>query len=55
MELSEDDDFQAWCSDCELVRQREGRWNDISEAFAEIKLVCEKCYFEMKEFNLGHK
>jgi len=52
MELSEDDDFQAWCDECEAVRQKEGEWNDISMAFAEIKLVCEKCYFEMKAFNL---
>lgn len=54
MELSEDDDFQAWCNECEKIRQKEGEWNDKSMAFAEIKIVCEKCYFEMKEFNLGH-
>lgn len=53
MELSEDDDLQAWCNECEAVRQREGEWNDKSEAFAKIKLVCEKCYFAMKELNLG--
>ena len=28
MELSEDDDFQAWCNECEIVRQKEGEWND---------------------------
>jgi hypothetical protein len=55
MELSEEDDFQAWCSECELVRQKEGEWNENSEAFASIKVVCEKCYFEMKELNLGHR
>lgn len=55
MELSEDDDFQAWCDDCEAVRQKEGEWNDRSMAFPEIKVVCEKCYFEMKELNLGHR
>ena len=55
MELLEDDDFQAWCSECEIVRQKEGEWNEKSEAFASIKLVCEKCYFEMKELNLGHR
>ncbi len=52
MKLSEDDDFQAWCTECEAVRQQEGEWNERSEAFAEIKLVCEKCYFAMKELNL---
>ena len=55
MELSEDDDFQAWCNECETMRQKEGEWNDNSMAFANIKVVCEKCYFEMKEVNLGHK
>jgi len=51
MELLEDDDFQAWCNECEAIRLQEGEWNDKSMAFAGIKLVCEKCYFEMKELN----
>jgi len=55
MELLEDDDLQAWCNECEIVRQQEGEWNERSMAFADIKLVCEKCYFEMKELNLGHR
>jgi len=55
MELSDEDDFQAWCDECEAVRQKEGEWNDNSMAFAGIKVVCEKCYFEMKELNLGHR
>jgi hypothetical protein len=55
MELADDDDFQAWCDDCEEVRQKEGEWNAASMAFAEIKLVCERCYFEMKELNLGYR
>jgi hypothetical protein len=55
MKLLEDDDFQAWCNECELVRNKEGEWNDKSEAFAAIRIVCEKCYFEMKELNLGHR
>ncbi len=55
MNLTEDEDLQAWCDACEIVREGEGEWNEKSMAFAEIKLVCELCYFEMKEFNLGHK
>ncbi|SFO46821.1 hypothetical protein SAMN05428949_5277 [Chitinophaga sp. YR627] len=53
MELLEDDDFQAWCNECEAVRLQEGEWNDKSMAFARIKVVCEKCYFEMKALNLN--
>jgi hypothetical protein len=55
MELSDEDDFQAWCDECEGVRKSEGEWNDQSMKFADIKVVCEKCYFEMKELNLGHR
>jgi hypothetical protein len=55
MELPDDDDFQAWCDECEAVRQTEGEWNEKSMNFAGIKIVCEKCYFEMKEFNLRHR
>jgi hypothetical protein len=55
MELGEDDDFQAWCNKCENERQKKGEWTDASMAFADIKLVCEKCYFEIKELNLGHR
>ena len=51
MELDEDDDFQAWCSDCEKERIKTDGWNDESMEFAKIKLVCERCYFEIKEFN----
>ncbi|MDI3319631.1 DUF6882 domain-containing protein [Pinibacter soli] len=58
MELSdedEDEDFQAWCDECEIVRQNAGGWNDESMKFADIKMVCEACYFEMKTINLEHK
>ena len=51
MYLDEDDDFSAWCDECEKKRIECDGWNDVSKAFAKIKLVCEDCYFEMKEFN----
>ena len=51
MELDEDDDLQAWCDECEKVRAEYGEWNEESENFAQIQLVCENCYFELKEFN----
>ncbi|CAL2063581.1 DUF6882 domain-containing protein [Tenacibaculum sp. 190524A05c] len=51
MDLDNDDDFGAWCNECELVRDKEGEWNDVSESYAEIQLVCEECYFELKDFN----
>lgn len=51
MELDEDDDFQAWCDDCEIQRLKSGGWNDESMKYANIKIVCEGCYFVIKEFN----
>ena len=47
----EEDDFQAWCNECEKVRLETDGWNDKSMEFARIRLVCEKCYFEIKETN----
>ena len=45
------DDYQAWCDECEKERLKEGEWNDKSMAFADIKLVCDQCYFEIKKRN----
>lgn len=53
MQLDEEDDFQAWCDECEKVRVKYDGWNDESMKFASIKLICERCYFEIKEFNLN--
>ncbi len=50
----DDDDFQAWCNDCEKIRLQQDGWDETSMAFAKIKVVCEKCYFEIKESNLYH-
>jgi hypothetical protein len=45
----------AWCSACEHVRVREGGetgdWNERSEAFAQITLLCGSCYDEVKRLN----
>lgn len=51
MELEEDEDLQAWCSECEKIRSEYDGWDEESEKFAGITLVCENCYFELKEFN----
>lgn len=53
MELDEEDDLWAWCDACELQRQKEEEWNDNLMAFSGMKIICERCYFEMKEINLG--
>ena len=42
----------AWCSACEEVRIREGgatgEWNERSEKFAGIKLLCGSCYDKLR-------
>tara|TARA_R110001599_G_C12225620_1_gene657670 strand:+ start:1781 stop:2092 length:312 start_codon:yes stop_codon:yes gene_type:complete len=42
----------SWCSACEEVVNRAGEWNDESEAFAGVKLLCGACYDRAKEMNL---
>jgi len=41
----------AWCDECEKVLDDEGEWNEKSEKFADIKLLCSKCYEETRERN----
>lgn len=41
----------AWCDECEKVLAAEGEWNDLSENFADIKLVCSYCYEGIRERN----
>jgi hypothetical protein len=45
----------AWCSACEEVRIAEGGdsgdWNERSEAFAQITLLCGGCYDKVREIN----
>lgn len=41
----------AWCSECEKVRSAEGSWNDTSEAFAQVSLLCAGCYEVVKRRN----
>lgn len=52
MDLDADDDFQAWCDECEEIRVKYDGWNEESEKFAKIKLICEGCYFDIKQINV---
>ena len=40
----EPEELQAWCADCDVVLRRVGEWNDESEAFAGVTLICSGCY-----------
>jgi len=41
----------AWCDACEEVVDQEGEWNDKSEKFADIRLLCSECYCETRKRN----
>ena len=41
----------SWCSECEAMVSRIGEWNDESEAFAGVTLLCGSCYDRAKSMN----
>jgi len=41
----------AWCFACEQVVNAAGEWNDESEAFAAIRMLCAGCYDEVRRRN----
>jgi hypothetical protein len=41
----------AWCGECDRVMQAEGGWNDRSEQFAKVTLLCSECYDVVRERN----
>lgn len=45
----------SWCSACEEVVNRVGEWNDESESFAGVSLLCGACYDLAKEMNLQNQ
>lgn len=46
----------AWCTACnEFLEQHGGDWNDTTEAFASVKLLCGACYDSARIANLGRK
>jgi hypothetical protein len=53
--VEEEDEYQAWCNKCEKIRLKKGEWTDEAMVFANIKVVCNQCYFEIKERNQTDK
>jgi hypothetical protein len=49
--IDPDDDYQAWCGECEKAWEKEGEWNENFKGFAKLKLVCDQCYFDIKRRN----
>ena len=55
LEDSDAGDFEGspngWCEECEKKRIQCGGWNDESEAFSGITLVCTRCFEEIRRRN----
>lgn len=53
--FDEDDEFwdciSAWCDKCESYRVKNDGWDEKSEMFADIQLVCENCALKYKQAN----
>jgi hypothetical protein len=41
----------AWCDSCECLRREERGWNERSEAFAAVQLLCSACYLKSRLLN----
>ena len=41
----------AWCGACDRMREKERGWNDRSEAFAKVTMICAGCYQTVKARN----
>jgi hypothetical protein len=40
----ESNERSAWCGECERVRQEQGAWNDVSEGYARVTMICDSCF-----------
>jgi hypothetical protein len=45
----DDPDSCGWCRACEEMRVAENGWNDRSEGFAGIRLICSRCFDAIRE------
>jgi hypothetical protein len=50
-EVEPDDEPQAWCAACDAMLEREGDWNEISLAYADVRLVCEFCFAKLRDIH----
>lgn len=48
----EDVQYNGWCDECERSLVDHGdEWNDETEAFAKIRLICEYCFEQLIDMN----
>jgi hypothetical protein len=49
--MEPEDDYQAWCGECENAWLQEREWTKDFKALVNLKVVCDQCYFESKRRN----
>ena len=49
--VSDPNDLQAWCYDCENLFLKEGEMSDKFLKFSNAAVVCEVCYSDLKEYH----
>jgi hypothetical protein len=47
----DDERPDAWCGDCDRILEEEGEWNDTSEAYAQVTVLCSGCYDVVRQRN----
>lgn len=45
------EDPLAWCNECEKRYAREQEWTEAFRRFADLKVVCDACYAQLKELH----
>jgi hypothetical protein len=45
----------AWCDACDAVMMRTGRWTAKAQKFADIRIVCHRCYVNIRRRNRVRK
>ena len=48
-ESREPGDLMAWCAECHEHYELEGDWTDTTEPFAAFRVVCEMCFWEVRD------
>jgi len=41
----------AWCGDCDALMMLTGHWTEEAEEVADIKIVCHRCYINIRRRN----
>lgn len=42
----------AWCSECDrILLDQDDEWNDVSEGFAQVQVICEGCFEDIRKRN----